>query len=208
MAEGSRGTKRGLDAGGDGEDNFSIKLLIPGFLAGCVIGKGGSVITDLQARTSTTIRMSSNRDYFPGTNDRVLMCTGVTDNVKTAITEIISRVEENFKSKGTKDGEPSSDEFNIGVSLPSAAAGCIIGRGGEVMKAIQASSGCKVRLASKDELTYPSERPATITGDAVGIAGVVCAFMDRLLSDRGLCEYQNPGTNYDVEDDGYGRGGG
>eukprot|EP00640_Fibrocapsa_japonica_P010137 CAMPEP_0113943232 /NCGR_PEP_ID=MMETSP1339-20121228/21477_1 /TAXON_ID=94617 /ORGANISM="Fibrocapsa japonica" /LENGTH=64 /DNA_ID=CAMNT_0000948049 /DNA_START=69 /DNA_END=260 /DNA_ORIENTATION=- /assembly_acc=CAM_ASM_000762 len=60
--EASRGTKRGLDGApvGDGDD-FSIKILIPGYLAGCVIGKGGSVITDLQSRTSTRIKLSAAR---------------------------------------------------------------------------------------------------------------------------------------------------
>lgn len=49
------------------EPSSAIKMLVSASLAGCLIGKGGSTIHDLQERTGARIKLSQNNDFFPGT---------------------------------------------------------------------------------------------------------------------------------------------
>lgn len=56
-------------AGGVGagmEPTSAIKLLVSAQLAGCLIGKGGATINELQERTGARIKLSQNNDFFPG----------------------------------------------------------------------------------------------------------------------------------------------
>lgn len=70
----SVGTGRGTGPhanGGDGghagmEPTSAIKLLVSAGLAGCLIGKAGATINELQERTGARIKLSQNNDYFPG----------------------------------------------------------------------------------------------------------------------------------------------
>lgn len=55
------------------EPQLIFKLLCPQTLTGMLIGKGGSVINQLNHSTGAKIQLSQNEVYFPGTNDRVLV---------------------------------------------------------------------------------------------------------------------------------------
>lgn len=52
--------------GGGMEPTSAIKLLVSAQLAGCLIGKGGATINELQERTGARIKLSQNNDFFPG----------------------------------------------------------------------------------------------------------------------------------------------
>uniref|UniRef100_A0A8C4NK89 K Homology domain-containing protein n=1 Tax=Eptatretus burgeri TaxID=7764 RepID=A0A8C4NK89_EPTBU len=52
-----------LDTNGS---HFSLKVLIPNFAVGPIMGKGGETITQLQRDTQTNIKLSKAHEYFPG----------------------------------------------------------------------------------------------------------------------------------------------
>jgi predicted RNA-binding protein YlqC (UPF0109 family) len=52
------------------------KLLVSNAAAGSVIGKAGSNINDVQAKTFARIQLSKANEYFPGTTERTLLVTG------------------------------------------------------------------------------------------------------------------------------------
>ena len=56
------------------EESYVIKLLCPQSVTGIIIGKGGSTLSSLTAASGAKIKLSQNGEYFPGTNDRILMC--------------------------------------------------------------------------------------------------------------------------------------
>ena len=68
--QGGRGPARGRQSNENGhagmEPTSAIKLLVSAALAGCLIGKGGATINELQERTGARIKLSQNNDYFPG----------------------------------------------------------------------------------------------------------------------------------------------
>jgi len=66
---GSGGPQNGhASSGGNGdmEPPSAIKLLVSAGLAGCLIGKAGATINELQERTGARIKLSQNNDFFPG----------------------------------------------------------------------------------------------------------------------------------------------
>lgn len=48
----------------DGE--YFLKVLIPSYAAGSIIGKGGQTIVQLQKETGATIKLSKSKDFYPG----------------------------------------------------------------------------------------------------------------------------------------------
>ena len=43
-----------------------LKVLIPGYAAGAVIGKGGQIIVQLQKDSGAVIKLSKAKDFYPG----------------------------------------------------------------------------------------------------------------------------------------------
>ncbi len=72
----------------------AFKVLIPSAVVGCIIGRGGRIICQVQQETGTKIKLSQNHDFFPGTNDRVCLIIGDEENIFVAITNVLQRVME------------------------------------------------------------------------------------------------------------------
>lgn len=50
------------------EGEYFLKVLIPSYAAGSIIGKGGQTIVQLQKETGATIKLSKSKDFYPGMN--------------------------------------------------------------------------------------------------------------------------------------------
>lgn len=48
------------------EGEYFLKVLIPSYAAGSIIGKGGQTIVQLQKETGATIKLSKSKDFYPG----------------------------------------------------------------------------------------------------------------------------------------------
>jgi len=55
------------------ENNLFFKLLCPQSITGLIIGRGGSIINQLNASTGARIKLSQNNEFFPETTDRILI---------------------------------------------------------------------------------------------------------------------------------------
>ncbi|KAG7256931.1 hypothetical protein CRUP_020953 [Coryphaenoides rupestris] len=51
---------------GGEEGEYFLKVLIPSYAAGSIIGKGGQTIVQLQKETGATIKLSKSKDFYPG----------------------------------------------------------------------------------------------------------------------------------------------
>ncbi|KAF3619921.1 putative histone H2B.1-like [Capsicum annuum] len=69
-----------------------VKFLLSNAEAGSIIGKGGSTITDFQARTGARIQLSRNYEVFPGTPDRIVMVSGFLDDILKAVDLILGKL--------------------------------------------------------------------------------------------------------------------
>lgn len=76
----------------DKEKPTFIKFLVSNLDAGCIIGRGGSTITEIQALSGARIQLSRNHEFFPGTSDRIIMISGVFDEIMKATDLILEKL--------------------------------------------------------------------------------------------------------------------
>lgn len=68
-----------------------LKFLVSNAEAGAVIGKGGSIISDLRLQSETFIQLSNNYEFFPGTANRIILVSGQIDCVIKAVELILEK---------------------------------------------------------------------------------------------------------------------
>jgi len=149
----------------------AIKILVSNNVAGSIIGRSGQTISDLQAQSSTRIKLSQSGDYYPGTQDRVCLVQGHTENIKRAAEMLLTRLYElqqqqhyhhltwprqhperammqhHDASYGGINIDPTTHtlipafSFVVQVLVPTPCCGMIIGKGGTNVKHMVDSSG-------------------------------------------------------------------
>nr|KAF6501619.1 NOVA alternative splicing regulator 1 [Molossus molossus] len=67
------GSTKRTNTGEDGQ--YFLKVLIPSYAAGSIIGKGGQTIVQLQKETGATIKLSKSKDFYPGADSCRRNCT-------------------------------------------------------------------------------------------------------------------------------------
>lgn len=67
-------------------------MLCPNTAIGSIIGRGGSVISQLNQKTGAKIKLSQNQDFFPMTNDRVIAISGEQECIAVAVGELITKI--------------------------------------------------------------------------------------------------------------------
>ncbi|KAM4727166.1 RNA-binding protein Nova-1-like isoform 2-T2 [Anableps anableps] len=180
-------TKR-TNTGEEGE--YFLKVLIPSYAAGSIIGKGGQTIVQLQKETGATIKLSKSKDFYPGTTERVCLIQGTVEALNSVHNFIAEKVREMPQS--AQKPEPVSilqpqttvnpdrvkqvrvcatieDLLSISLQakliVPNSTAGLIIGKGGATVKAVMEQSGAWVQLSQKPEGINLQERVVTISGE-------------------------------------------
>ncbi|XP_035478617.1 RNA-binding protein Nova-2 isoform X2 [Scophthalmus maximus] len=164
-------TKR-TNTGEEGE--YFLKVLIPSYAAGSIIGKGGQTIVQLQKETGATIKLSKSKDFYPGTTERVCLIQGTVEALNGVHDFIAEKVREMPQS--TQKSEPVSilqpqttvnpDRIKQAkLIVPNSTAGLIIGKGGATVKAVMEQSGAWVQLSQKPEGINLQERVVTISGE-------------------------------------------
>ncbi|XP_016429479.1 RNA-binding protein Nova-1-like isoform X2 [Sinocyclocheilus rhinocerous] len=164
-------TKR-TNTGEEGE--YFLKVLIPSYAAGSIIGKGGQTIVQLQKETGATIKLSKSKDFYPGTTERVCLVQGTVEALNSVHDFIAEKVREMPQS--AQKTEPVSilqpqttvnpDRVKQAkLIVPNSTAGLIIGKGGATVKAVMEQSGAWVQLSQKPEGINLQERVVTISGE-------------------------------------------
>jgi RNA-binding protein Nova len=155
---------------------LALKLLLTNNQAGSLIGLDGKAIRDLMEVTGARVNVSSNVDTYPGTTDRIVVITGDFDSVSLAQTMVWEMIGLLTLSEGRRDAEwnPKDVVNDIGqnddvevtckLTVPAAAAGLLLGKGGSNIQATAEESGAAVNLNGKDEAMFTQERIMTISG--------------------------------------------
>jgi len=143
-----------------GSDMPMLKFLIPNFMAGKLIGKGGTNIGDLQSKFNANIQISPNKEFYPGTTERILTVSADIDHIVEFCNYIISEIDDDDKP----DKSPNVKQ-EIKLVFSNVAAGLVIGKGGATIKAIQTeSNGSWINISKKEE-SITGERVLVVTGD-------------------------------------------
>ncbi|XP_065661780.1 RNA-binding protein Pasilla [Hydra vulgaris] len=141
-----------------------LKVLIPNYAAGAIIGKGGANIGELQSRYGAKIRLSPNGEFYPGTEERIVILTGDVSQIIDLHNYIIDKVHADSMEgpKGMRDEDRGQ---KVKIVCPNATAGLVIGRGGSTIKSLQEETKAKIMISGRDESKVMGERIITIAGN-------------------------------------------
>ncbi len=83
----------GPDEAAAGEQKVIAKFLMSNAAAGSIIGKGGANISELQSQSGARLQLSRASEFFPGTQERVMLASGTVNQVLTALHLILSKIQ-------------------------------------------------------------------------------------------------------------------
>ncbi|KAL6347470.1 hypothetical protein AAG906_025992 [Vitis piasezkii] len=99
------GIEKGLDSGSKGSP-VSARLVVPSNQVGCLMGKGGTIISEMRKASGTGIRIIGS-DQVPkcaSENDQVVQISGEFVNVQDALYHITGRLRDNLFPSKTLNG--------------------------------------------------------------------------------------------------------
>ena len=128
---------------------------------GRVIGKGGEMIRDLQARSNCRIDVDQN---VPAGAPRILSYRGTKATIAFA-----KNLVQMLCTDGTTEADlPLGEAQRKTVGVPSNVIGKIIGRGGEMIRELQSKSHAKIQVdhsGNHNNGMDPRQRLVTVTGN-------------------------------------------
>ncbi|CDY11291.1 protein BTR1 isoform X2 [Brassica rapa] len=139
-----------------------IRFLVSNAAAGSVIGKGGSTITEFQAKSGARIQLSRNQEFFPGTTDRIIMISGSIKEVVNGLELILDKLHSELHAEEGSDVEPRR---RLRLVVPNSSCGGIIGKGGATIKSFIEESKAGIKISPLDNTFYGlSDRLVTLSG--------------------------------------------
>jgi len=134
------------------------KAEVSAVYVGRVIGKGGEMIRDLQARSACRIDVDQN---VPPGQPRLITYRGTRKTVDFAKQLVHMLCQENMSEADLPLGE-AKREFLV---VPASSVGKIIGRGGEMIRELQSRSQAKIQVDHRGVSGLDaSEKQVTMTG--------------------------------------------
>lgn len=113
----------GPDEGSAGEQKVIAKFLMSNAAAGSIIGKGGANISELQSQSGARLQLSRASEFFPGTQERVMLASGSVNQVLTALHLILTKIQgEQVKPPETTmflDSSGASEETHARLLISS-----------------------------------------------------------------------------------------
>lgn len=176
---------------------ISLKFLLSNSLTGSLIGTQGKAIKELITITDAKINVSSASDFYPGTSERVILLSGTKEAVSLAQTllwEMIGLMAKHaaenggdtrlvewnprtaFESLGSNDSVEVTGKF----SIPAAAGGVVLGKGGETLRGFSSQTSTRVTMSGKDEALFTQERIVTLSGTVGGCIACTDLILNKL----------------------------
>ena len=145
------------------EAELEEKGYLPPLYVGRVIGKGGEMVRDLQARSGCRIDLDQN---VPDGANRIITYRGPRAKIDFAkhLVDILCQPD-------AKDSDlPLGEAQRKMIHVPATVIGKIIGRGGEMIRSLQTSSQAKIQVDhSGAGGTDPTQRQITVTGTPLSV---------------------------------------
>lgn len=161
------GGGRGMSASvppvaGEGETNRQV--LVPDKTVGLIIGRGGETIRDIQDRSGCHINIVGENKSINGRRPvNLIGSLEAANKAEALIWEIVESDTRDGQDggqnarrgpdpyaqqppRGGGGGGGFDDKGNESIFVPSEAVGMIIGKGGESIKEMQNSTGCKINV--------------------------------------------------------------
>ncbi|KAI9804743.1 MAG: hypothetical protein M1825_001111 [Sarcosagium campestre] len=174
----------------EGED--SMQIMVPDRTVGLIIGRGGETIRDLQERSGCHVNIVGEQKSVNGLRPVNLIGSQQAASLaKDLIMEIVDSDTKTLAAQGqgpppkdisrnTGSGNPGAgDRINDSIRVPSEAVGMIIGKGGETIKDMQSTTGCKINV-SQQSGPGESDREIGLVGTRESIEQAKRAIEDKV----------------------------
>lgn len=140
-----------------------IRILIENPEASIIIGKGGANVKTIRADSGAFVSILKAEN--PSAKERVLTLKGIPEhNAKAG--ELITRLlisANNERKQSNGDTDTTVEEYSLKLLIHKFLAGCIIGKGGTIIKEIQQNTGVKMSI-SNEPLGASTEKQVSISG--------------------------------------------
>ena len=164
------------------EGPVAARLLVPSSQIGCLLGKGGAIITQMRLDTGAGIRVLP-RDQVPGCalpTDEVVQVVGEIPVVRKTLELISIRLRANpvrvpphapppgpMQHMGGAAGRGGGEAVEVVFRLlcPGAKMGAVIGYGGGIIQSVRDETGARIKIA--DEVAACPERVVIISSTEV-----------------------------------------
>ncbi|KAF2639238.1 hypothetical protein P280DRAFT_481395 [Massarina eburnea CBS 473.64] len=180
----------------DGEQ--SSQIMIPDRTVGLIIGRGGETIRDLQERSGCHVNIVGENKSLNGLRPvNLIGSPAAAAMAKELIMEIVDSDQQasdggppktNPQHNNRRDNfDPYSGggaaaggagKVNDKMMVPSDAVGMIIGKGGETIKDMQATTGCKINVSQASGADI--EREIGLVGTPQAITEAKSAIWDKV----------------------------
>ncbi|KAK1120863.1 hypothetical protein K0M31_011064 [Melipona bicolor] len=137
---------------------YVTEYKVPKQFVPAIIGRGGSMIKDIQNKTGTQLHFKDDIECPP---DRICIIKGGYEAVRLA-EEMIKSIIQNH---------PIIETYEM--FIPEKTCGKIIGKGGEIVQQIQTMSSAKVMIENTPYINPNSERKVVIKGTNKQIAAAI-----------------------------------
>lgn len=131
-----------------GDDLQEIRVLVDNSEASVIIGKGGSNVKKIRNETGAFISILKN-EHVPSVNERVTVIKGTV--------EANSQVMRHIAELLTEANEVGAETCTLRILIHRLLAGCIIGKGGSIIRQIKTETGAQMRV-SNEPLGNSSEK--------------------------------------------------
>lgn len=148
------------------EGENSTQIMVPDRTVGLIIGRGGETIRDLQERSGCHVNIVGENKSVNGLRPvNLIGSEQATAMAKELILEIVDSDQKAQSGQGGQQGQApprdagrgggydgfrggggDRDHIDKTIMVPSEAVGMIIGKGGETIKDMQRSTGCKINV--------------------------------------------------------------
>lgn len=157
----NHGSSNGVTSTTINDRPSAIKLLVPISAAGALIGRGGSTISILQEESGARIKLSQSNDYYPGTQDRIVLITGNALSVASGarlVAEHLQNIEQGNVNTdgqfGNSSGSNKSSEVAKEGSESSIMDSSNLARGTDSSSIPSKSqTGLKVSMSGRTDTT-------------------------------------------------------
>jgi far upstream element-binding protein len=171
-----------------------VQMLVPDKTVGLIIGRGGENIKDLQSKSGAKINIVPESQSVHGQRPiNLLGDPEATAKAKQLILQIVADDEAGIPISR----KPAPESLGVGsrqeiLRVPNDAVGMIIGKGGETVREMQATTTCSIKVATSSQGDF---REITLTGTDPTIAHAKHLINEKVAaaSDRSS---QRAGANY------------
>ncbi|WPT14109.1 Protein BTR1 [Picochlorum sp. SENEW3] len=117
----------------------NLKILVSNASVGCIIGKGGRTISEIQADTGAKVVVSRSNEFYPdaiGNKDRVVLISGDVAEIVKGLTAVLDKLQQ----------EEGSAAVVVRLLVHMRLCGALIGKNGSTIKSLSEQGGESVSV--------------------------------------------------------------